>query len=758
MQRGRPLRVPEVVQYGVKVFSALEALHEAGWMHLDVKPGNILVEDGNPLLTDFGLVQRARPLSPEDEARTRQEKRAWTEGYAPQEQIEGYPTIWSDLYSGAATLWALSAGEPPFFQGRSVVPSIRDVPGVTVTKEAVALDRILHAAMSPEPADRAATFQTITGFRDSLQSLDTSALPNSASTTIDLSPDSATKKRLQTQVGELERRKHALGAEIADARAEEFAARRARQEAADVTAQITVATATEQAAGIVADADNEAARRIAAADARIADATTVLTGQQMEIGQGKERLARQRAFEEDEAYRLKDASETEEIAGQTDAAYRERDLQERKANAKRDGDVAEEIRQGREAESIAEDAALHVAMERRQERLAEEQELDIYATELEGEINAEVIADSRQRVQSEVAEGQALIARVRSDEAAARENYLEFTEATTIATAAAKEKLADVTGQTNEAEAHLDRMRHLEGRVQDRIGRGLDELDGVETRIAGAEERVQKLGEREGVLRGEVASLEGQAADARTRVGDLKGQEAALQERVHELQDQVAHPERLPMPEGPDAMRDEQASLRQRLADLNAKIYAAESDGATDPLLEAERAHPMIERAKEILGEDFHGVEAIRKLEAALRESGKNVEFIFDRLPEFPYTEGDLQAAKAAGEMLVLRPERMLIGLLETPITVAELKEVFDSNNRQELPRIDIGYMNPEGMEAEVQEYNYRIEKRINTEGMVATSYALVGKDIIPGSFRRQATYYLDGYSKGLSRKGAKHC
>ena len=70
----------------------------------------------------------------------------------------------------------------------------------------------------------------------------------------------------------------------------------------------------------------------------------------------------------------------------------------------------------------------------------------------------------------------------------------------------------------------------------------------------------------------------------------------------------------------------------------------------------------MIERARNLLGKDFLGVEAIRNMETKLKGVGVDVQFILDKLPIFPYTEKDLQVARISGEMLVLRPETMRSG------------------------------------------------------------------------------------------------
>ncbi|MET7454321.1 serine/threonine-protein kinase [Streptomyces sp. NPDC005574] len=155
--RGGPLSVAEACDVGVAVGGAVAAAHAAGVLHRDIKPGNIMVDRfGAVALTDFGLAAMPRPGR--ELSVTRE---ALTPAYAPPEAFHlAEPTPAGDVYSLAATVYALLRGRPLHFPEDGGQLSIAELivrhagpypglPGVPA-----ALDEVLGHALAADPAHR----------------------------------------------------------------------------------------------------------------------------------------------------------------------------------------------------------------------------------------------------------------------------------------------------------------------------------------------------------------------------------------------------------------------------------------------------------------------------------------------------------------------------------------------------------------------------------------------------------------------------
>ena len=138
---------------------ALHAAHEAGVIHRDIKPGNVMVTpQGSPVLLDFGF---ARTLGSNRATLTRQGDLVGTPQFMSPEQIElGAVDRRTDIYSLGVTLYECLAGVPAFHGSRAwdVQRSILSdpLPALPETVDGVPTDlqTILEVATNKEPAER----------------------------------------------------------------------------------------------------------------------------------------------------------------------------------------------------------------------------------------------------------------------------------------------------------------------------------------------------------------------------------------------------------------------------------------------------------------------------------------------------------------------------------------------------------------------------------------------------------------------------
>jgi hypothetical protein len=112
LRKGGPLEVKEVLRIGIQVATGLAAAHRLGLVHRDVKPANILLENGvqRVKLTDFGLARAA-----DNASLTQSGYIAGTPLYMAPEQANGEPLdCRADLFSLGSVLYELCTGRPAF--------------------------------------------------------------------------------------------------------------------------------------------------------------------------------------------------------------------------------------------------------------------------------------------------------------------------------------------------------------------------------------------------------------------------------------------------------------------------------------------------------------------------------------------------------------------------------------------------------------------------------------------------------------------
>jgi serine/threonine protein kinase len=117
VQTAGPLDVPRACHYICQAALGLQHAHEAGVVHRDVKPGNLLVDRGGTVkILDMGLARFFRY----DDGLTKENEESvlgTTDYLAPEQALDSKVDARADIYSLGATFYFLLTGRPPFGEG-----------------------------------------------------------------------------------------------------------------------------------------------------------------------------------------------------------------------------------------------------------------------------------------------------------------------------------------------------------------------------------------------------------------------------------------------------------------------------------------------------------------------------------------------------------------------------------------------------------------------------------------------------------------
>ncbi|MEA2383792.1 MAG: eukaryotic-like serine/threonine-protein kinase [Solirubrobacteraceae bacterium] len=112
----RRMPAAEVAELGVQLCSAVGYLHRHGWLHLDLKPTNVIVDVGVVKLFDLSLARRVGPGRP----------RYGTSGYLSPEQVRGAAfTEATDVFGLGCVLFAAATRMSPGAGGDRAAGSVR---------------------------------------------------------------------------------------------------------------------------------------------------------------------------------------------------------------------------------------------------------------------------------------------------------------------------------------------------------------------------------------------------------------------------------------------------------------------------------------------------------------------------------------------------------------------------------------------------------------------------------------------------------
>ncbi|BCJ45096.1 putative serine/threonine-protein kinase PknA [Actinoplanes ianthinogenes] len=152
-----PLPVSDTLSIVAQAAEALHAAHEAGIVHRDIKPGNLIVKpSGAVILIDFG-VARSNTMT----SMTGVNSIVGTALYmAPEQVAKGNLTPGTDVYALGAVAYHCIAGQPPFDGDNALQVALRhleDEPDPLPEHVPAVVRELIARAMAKQPADRYAS-------------------------------------------------------------------------------------------------------------------------------------------------------------------------------------------------------------------------------------------------------------------------------------------------------------------------------------------------------------------------------------------------------------------------------------------------------------------------------------------------------------------------------------------------------------------------------------------------------------------------
>ena len=170
---GERFDLKTILRLMTQLLDALESAHEAGIIHRDVKPANVMVDaGGHAKLTDFGVARFTDPDG--DHEATRAGTILGTPSYMSPEQIQGQALDRrTDIFSAGVLFYQLLTGQKPF-DGTQWVLAKKIVQDDPVWPSAIVqipadLDRVAARALAKQPAQR---YQSARSFAESLRRIE----------------------------------------------------------------------------------------------------------------------------------------------------------------------------------------------------------------------------------------------------------------------------------------------------------------------------------------------------------------------------------------------------------------------------------------------------------------------------------------------------------------------------------------------------------------------------------------------------------
>ena len=167
-EQTRPWR--EVMQRFLAAGRGLVAAHEAGLLHRDFKPANVLVDGDNAKVTDFGLAQLGGTMSPQGRSGVEGSTPVGTgpgvvmgtpRYMAPEQHRDEHLTSAADQYAFCIALWEALCNEPPFAGRTMVEDKLSGPPPWPASSIPRPIASAIVRGLSPRPGDRWPSMQAL---------------------------------------------------------------------------------------------------------------------------------------------------------------------------------------------------------------------------------------------------------------------------------------------------------------------------------------------------------------------------------------------------------------------------------------------------------------------------------------------------------------------------------------------------------------------------------------------------------------------
>jgi serine/threonine-protein kinase len=160
IDRDKQLPIDEALGIATAVANALQTAHDAGVVHRDIKPGNILLSRGEPLVADFGIALAVGAAG--GNRLTETGLSVGTPFYMSPEQATGDQAVGpaSDTYALACVLYEMLVGEPPYLGNTAQAVLGKIIQGLPVSASEARksipanVDAAIRKALEKLPADR----------------------------------------------------------------------------------------------------------------------------------------------------------------------------------------------------------------------------------------------------------------------------------------------------------------------------------------------------------------------------------------------------------------------------------------------------------------------------------------------------------------------------------------------------------------------------------------------------------------------------